>query len=142
MIKLRNAIVLIIVSLVLSACCKSSCDCLQDSMRIKYQSFSEPCPSAFDSLVQVKGFNTAGDTIYIDGSSQYQFDCIIDLSLSQGYTWIISSDSLKIADTVSVIDITMAESDDKCCDCGPYVTDIRIRVNDSTYTETGFIRQY
>lgn len=141
MILLRNIAMLIIWTLVLSGCCKSECDCSQDAMRIKYQSPSKPCPSDFDSVVHVKGFNKEGDTIYID-SSQFQSDCIINLSLSQDYTWIISSDSLKIADTVKVIDVTMKESQDKCCDCGPYVTDIRIRVNDTIFEETGFTRQY
>lgn len=138
----KNYLNLISIVLIASSCCKSVCDCSQDELRIEYQSQSKPCPSNFDSLMTVIGFNNLGDTINFNQHPNSWPDCIVELFYSKDYTWLIQSDSLGISDTVKVIDFTTKESDDKCCDCGPYVTNIQVQVNDTLYRDTYFIRKY
>lgn len=122
--------------------CDYECDCVEPAVHLKYTNDSIPCLD-FQNLVQVVTYSEADDQV-IDYASVNTWGCILALPLAgSGQYWVITSDSLNIADTVRVNDVIFEEvGGNECCECPQPVGDVEVMLNGTMYTGDTVVVEY
>ncbi len=141
MYKLRKIAWFIVIFFTFNACCKSVCDCGQPILEIRYTNPISDCTNDFYSALNVFSISDSGDTVNLSQTAN-DFQCVVYLPHSQGQTLFVSNDSLNISDTIRVNMISFENLDDRCCDCGPYISNIEVSINDTVYNSPSISRIY
>lgn len=140
---IKGIIVVAASLLVFAGCCRGiNCDCIPgDVIYVHYESDSLGCPPGFSDLVSVGSYSQNNNALQ-DAHYYYNGECEINLTYVPGVYWVISSDSLQIADTLIAKDVTMRNSDDGCCDCGPRIANITLELNGEVSAGNSVVRKF
>ncbi len=132
-----------VVGLILTGCCRSTnCDCNFPSVGVFYESDSLSCPIDFPNLVTVMELNQATNENLGEPLNYFFDNCAIDISFKSNRYWVISSDSLGIADTLRITDLSMYNPENKCCDCGPQIANITLEIDGQVSPGNTIVRKY
>ena len=140
---LNRAMVAGVIGLILTSCCRSTnCDCNFPSVGVFYESDSLSCPTYFSDQIVVSAFNQATNEVVAEPSAFYSYECAIDIYYQPNTYWVITSDSLKLADTLRVKEVSMYDPENKCCDCGPQIANITLELNGQVSAGNSIVRKY
>lgn len=136
---LKAGLLCLAAAALVTGCCRSmNCDCVFPSIGVFYESDTLPCPNDF----RVTIFNQATNENLGEPLNLYTDGCVQDFSFESNRYWVISSDSLDISDTLRIVDIAFFDPKNKCCDCGPQISDIEIDLNGERSAGNAPVRKY
>jgi hypothetical protein len=137
----RVWVVILALMVGLGGCCKSVCDCITPSINITYSSNTNENIADFYHYLDIRAISDNGDTTELPFISNI-FRSAVQLPASTLVTWLVINDTLNIRDTIRLGQIRYQDANDRCCDCGPYISNIEVAVNDTLYTSPTINRVY